>query len=57
MTPKDFYSVTEVAKVLGISGERIRKKIQEKKMSATKIGGYWIISREDLSKYLERCSK
>ena len=57
MTPKlsnpwAWLTVEEVASHLGLSEERIRQLIREKKIRATKIGG-WLVRPEDLNQFIQ----
>jgi len=48
-----YYSVKEVAKVLGIQPPAIRARIKSKKIKAQKLGGILVVAEEDLRKALE----
>ncbi len=48
---KDFKSVEEAAKHLGISGQAVRLAIREGRLKATRVGGVHIIDAKDLRKY------
>ena len=42
----------EVARSIGLTEERVRQLIRERKIKATKIGG-WLVKPEDLSAFIE----
>ena len=52
---KDFLSVTEVARKIGLSRQRILAIIHDGsgRLNAEKIGGVWIIPAEDVEKFIE----
>ena len=52
MTIKDYLTVRQVAKQLGLTEYRIRELIREKQIRATKIG-QWGIKPEDLRKFIK----
>ena len=52
MTIKDYLTVRQVAKQLGLTEYRIRELIREKQIRATKIG-QWRIKPEDLEEFIE----
>ena len=45
-------SVTEVARTIGLTEERVRQLIRQRKIKATKIGG-WLIQPEDLQMFIQ----
>ena len=45
-------TVGEVARSIGLTEERVRQLIRERKIKATKIGG-WLVKPEDLSAFIE----
>ena len=51
MTIKDYLTVRQVAKQLGLTEYRIRELIREKQIRATKIG-QWRIKPEDLKGFI-----
>jgi len=51
MTIKDYLTVRQVAKQLGLTEYRIRELIREKQIRATKIG-QWRIKPEDLQEFI-----
>jgi excisionase family DNA binding protein len=53
---KDFLSVTEVARKIGLSRQRILAIIHDGsgRLNAEKIGGVWIIPAGDVEKFIER---
>lgn len=50
---KNFYTIDEVAKILGMHHKTIRKFITEGKLKGNKIGKQWRISGHDLSVFTE----
>ena len=50
---KNFYTIDEVAKILGMHHKTIRKFITEGKLKGHKIGKQWRISGHDLSVFTE----
>lgn len=48
----EFYTVKEVAKILKIDVETVRRHIYRKKIKAYKIGSDWRIKSTDLEKYI-----
>ncbi len=52
MILKDYLTVEQVAKQLGLTEYRIRELIREKQIRATKIG-QWRIKPEDLEAFIE----
>lgn len=48
----DLLSAQDVAKMLKVSVQYIRKLISENKLVATRIGKQWIINKDDLNNYL-----
>lgn len=52
MLLKDYLTVRQVAKELGLSEYRIRQLIREKQIKAVKIR-YWKVKREDLGKFIK----
>jgi len=49
---RGWLTVAEVSRKIGLSEDRIRTLIRERKIRATKLGG-WMISPEDLEAFLE----
>ena len=47
-------SAKQAAEILGVHHSRVRVLINEKRLSAQKIGGAWIIKEEDLEKVKDR---
>ena len=45
-------TVGEVARVLGLTEERIRQLIRERQIRATKIGG-WLVRLDDLNAFVQ----
>jgi len=52
MLLKDYLTVRQVSKELGLSEYRIRQLIREKQIKALKIR-YWKVKREDLEKFIK----
>lgn len=52
MKSRRFLSTTELAKILGISRIAVYKKIKKGKIKAKKVGGDFLIDRNDLSSIL-----
>jgi excisionase family DNA binding protein len=48
---KDFKSVEDAAKYLGITGSGVRKAIKEGRLAAGRIGKVHIINQKDLERY------
>ena len=48
-----FYTVDQIAEILGMHHKTIRKFITEGKLSANKVGKQWRISGHDLSNFME----
>lgn len=51
-----FYTIDQVAELLGMHHKTIRKFITEGKLGASKVGKQWRISGHDLSTFMERNS-
>lgn len=49
-----FYTIDQVAKILGMHHKTIRKFITESKLGANKVGKQWRISGHDLSIFMEK---
>ncbi len=45
-------SVGEVARTIGLTEERVRQLIRERKIKATKIGG-WLVQPNDLQAFIQ----
>jgi excisionase family DNA binding protein len=50
---KDYYSLQEVAKILGVSVRSLYRYIDSGRLRAVKVG-YWRISKKDLEYFLKR---
>ena len=48
-----FYTIDQIAEILGMHHKTIRKFITEGKLRANKVGKQWIISGHDLSLFME----
>lgn len=48
MNPKEYYTTTEAAKVLGVSRIAVFHKIKEGKIKAEKFGRNYLIPRKDI---------
>lgn len=44
-----YYTIYEVAKILKVHHNTIRRAINDKRLKATKIGTKWLIKKEDIS--------
>lgn len=49
---RDYYSVNELAKQLGVTTRSIRNYLHEGKLKGTKVGGQWKFSEQDLYEFL-----
>ena len=49
---KDFFSVSETAKILGISRIAVLKKITKEQVRATKVGRNYIITKDEVLREL-----
>ena len=47
------YTLEEVAEILKVSVQTVRKLIAEKKLRAFRVGGQWRVRKEDLDAYIE----
>ena len=45
----DFYTINDVAKILKVHHNTIRKAIKEKRLNAVQICNKWLIKKEDIS--------
>jgi len=52
MKNKDFFSTTELAKILGISRVAVFNRIKKGKIKATKVGRSFVIAKKDLGDIL-----
>ena len=50
---KQFYNVEALSKMLFIPVDTVRKYIREGKIKAIKIGRYYLVSEENLQKFLD----
>ena len=48
----EWLTVGEVARSLGLTEERVRQLIRERKIKATKIGG-WLVQPDDLNAFIQ----
>lgn len=48
--PVELFSVEDVARELRISSQRVRQLIAEEKISATRVGGNWVIEQSEIPK-------
>lgn len=53
MNEDDLLSCNEIAKYLKVTPQYVRKLITEEKLSAKRVGKQWVVSRENLKKYLK----
>lgn len=49
---KKYYSITELAKILGVSRVAVFKKIKKGEIEAIRIGSAWAILEEEVGKFL-----
>ena len=49
-----FYTVNQVAEILGMHHKTIRKFITQGKLGANKLGKQWRISEEDLNSFMKQ---
>jgi excisionase family DNA binding protein len=47
-----YFSVSQVAKMLGVNNQTIRRHIHAGKLEATQVGSVFRISEEELNKYI-----
>ena len=50
------HTISEVAVMLSVSSESIRRYIKSNKLKASRVGRQWRISDEDLKEYFEKNS-
>ncbi len=50
-----FYTLKQVAEMLGVSERSMYRYIKEKRINAIKVG-YWKISEKDLGEFMQRYS-
>jgi excisionase family DNA binding protein len=50
--PFKLYTITEVAKTLRLTNRTVWNYVKAGKLKAKKVGGKWIISEEDLKKFI-----
>ncbi|MBO1300443.1 MULTISPECIES: helix-turn-helix domain-containing protein [Enterococcus] len=48
-----YYSVNQLAELLGVTTRSVRNYLREGKLHGTKVGGKWRFSEEDLSDFLQ----
>ncbi len=53
---EELLTIEEVARILRISVQTVRRMIDEGELRAIKIRGQWRIKREDLQNYIDRKS-
>lgn len=46
------YTVKEVAGLINVTPRTVRQYINDNKLKAKKIGGKWVVFKEDLEKYI-----
>lgn len=51
------YSINELAEILDIHYNTVRKYILQGKLNAFKIGGKWTVSESDLYLFVENCNR
>lgn len=49
-----FYTIDQIAKMLGMHHKTIRKFINEGELSASKVGKQWRISEQDIAAFIEK---
>lgn len=49
MSEKEFYTVAELAELLGVSRQAVFKRIKEGKIQAEKVGRNYIIQKEEVN--------
>ncbi len=47
----DYYTVSEVAKLLGVTRQRVLQLVQSKKIVAHRLGQSWVIHKSDYKVY------
>ena len=52
---KDYYSVAQIAQMLGMHPKTIQRYIREGRLRAAKIGKSWRVSGHELSRFAEEC--
>ncbi|MCC0648168.1 helix-turn-helix domain-containing protein [Clostridioides sp. ZZV15-6598] len=52
-----FYTIDQVANILGMHHKTIRKFIKDGKLKANKVGKQWRVSQEDLNSFMDVKSK
>jgi excisionase family DNA binding protein len=55
-SPSMVYTVEEVAKILRVSTQTVRKLIRQKKLKAFAVGSQLRIKKEELDKYMNSAS-
>lgn len=50
---KNYYSVNELAEILGVTTRSVRNYLREGKLQGVKVGGKWKFSEENLSEFLQ----
>ncbi len=53
---EELLTIEEVARILKVSVQTVRRMIDESELKAIKIRGQWRIKREDLQDYIDRKS-
>lgn len=53
MSEDNLFSCNEIAKYLKVTPQYVRKLITEEKLSSKRVGKQWVVSRENLKKYLK----
>jgi excisionase family DNA binding protein len=54
---EDLYKVEEVAVILGLQVETIRKKLRNREMKGIKIGKEWRVKEKELVKFLKEINE
>lgn len=50
-------TLREAAQILGVSPDTLRQQVHRKRLTATKLGRDWFVTRAELAKYLKRYSR
>lgn len=54
MSDKTVYTISEVAKLLNVCEETIRRRIKDGSLKAAKVGRFYRLSVQELEKYFQR---
>lgn len=53
----EFYTIPEVAKILHVAPEAVRRQIRRGKLRGRKPGKHWLVKKEDLSIFINKDEK